>query len=155
MSTLNRLADAYDADLTPSGMRAMGARPLVAGDTCTLRCKAENADGSAVDLTGGTITVELRRALGDAEAALTRSSAGTSPTVVLDDQTTDNGKTGTDGRGWYAVSFGPADETITADLPLAFVGARIAYSDGSVLTLLFGKTGFVRPLPEPMPEPAP
>ena len=105
MSTPVTITDPLQFDLTPENLRANSLRPIICGDTWTLRAQVLDADGAAVDLTdytfvfvartghAGTITLELA-SLGGEPAAATEH-------FTIDEDQTEVSADGATGKGWY------------------------------------------------------
>lgn len=108
------------AGLIPPG------EPLVPGNDWSLRLKLEDAlTGAAINLNPGTAAL-LLLTIGvdsDSPARITRRSdvvLGAGFQIEMDSQTTDNGTSGTTGRGWFKIRFARTDQ----DLLEALIGMR-------------------------------
>jgi len=138
--------DPYDVDLTERGLRGLDFPPIVAGDKSAIRVGVRQPDDSAaIDLTGAFV---LMTASDAGNIIITRRS-DTSPQIVLDAQTTDNGPTGTAGRGWLQINFDSSEQAAME----AGDGDALAFDlraniGGNVATLLRGKIQFVLPVTE-------
>lgn len=138
----------YAVNLTERGLRQLDFTPIVAGDNYAIRVGLRTPDDSAaIDLSGALSIMTVSRKSGGLVLLTRRSDTGTQ--IVLDDQTTDNGPDGEDGRGWQQINFttseqeemeGAAEDEAVFDLRANF--------GSTVVTLLRGRIEFLLPVTE-------
>lgn len=149
-------------DLTAAGLARMGVAPLVAGDDWSARWQVlapapgavagVASDGlSTVDLSGALVVLSAVGATSDTPLLSRRSDVLISGLaigqIVLDDQGTDNGPTGTWGRGWFQLNWSSVDAgtlQLVAGQILDF-DIRIQSGVGTVVTYVRGRMEVVKP----------
>lgn len=142
----------FEADWTPNGLIAAGLVPIVIGDDWSIRIHFLDDDGS-YDFTGALALLDVKKKETDTVALFSRRSddvIGETATLQIefDSQVTDNGATGSEGRGWLTIRIGSAD----AEDLLTTIGnqdrvfdLRFVFANGDVETRLRGIINFLRP----------
>lgn len=152
------ITDPLAANLTAAKLRSLAMQPLVIGDDWEPRFLVLSA-GATVNLTGYTVEAVLRLDNGTLVATRTLNATitGSSPSrlqLELDSQVTDNGPTGTTGRGWFTMRFGheAADQALLAaaiaagDSATANLAIRLSPAGAAPKTWLRGQVSILKNL---------
>lgn len=141
--------DPMRLDLTRNGLAGTKFPLIVAGDDYALRFSVRKADDSAaVDLTNALVAMTIRVT----DQGLVLVSRRTDVEIqsglwqiLLDDQTTDHGPTGTSGQGWGQVNFHNSEEEVMIEAAGVRPFDLRANLGSSVITLARGKVELLIP----------